>query len=117
MAAVTLDAFLVATSSADDEMNQFHAMLQTKYNIKRLWFPESYLNWTITRAEDNSINISQPAPIKALLEQTKLQDTRTKPKPLPPEPDFDDNFDTPPLDEKGIKEYQDILGSHRYLAD
>lgn len=116
MTAVTLDYFMVATSD-DDAMERFNSMLQSKYKIKRMGFPTTFLNWTITRGDEDTIHISQPAPIKALLEQTKMQDCRPKPTHLPPKPDFDEDFESSALDKQQTKEYQAILASLRYLSD
>lgn len=107
---------MVATSD-DKSMEQFNTMIQSKYKTKRLGFPKTYLNWTITRGTDNSIHISKPAPIKALLEQIKMQESRPKPTPLAPKPNFDEDFESTALDSTAVKEYQAILGSLRYLAD
>lgn len=46
-----------------------------------------------------------------------MEDAKPKPTPLPPKPDFDENFESPSLDAEMTKEYQVKIGSLRYMAD
>lgn len=48
MSTVTLDGFLVAASDKK-EIGLLNSILQSKYKTKRLGFPTTYLNWSITR--------------------------------------------------------------------
>jgi len=114
MTAVTLDDFLVVASHPD-QMEAFNSMLTSKYKIKRLYKPSSYLNWNVQHYPDGSIHISQPQPIQALLDKYQMNDANIRSTPLPHKANFD--LTTTPLPPHQRKEYESIIGSLRYLAD
>lgn len=66
IAAVTMNDFLVLSTS-DKVLCQFKRLLSTKYRIKNLGHPTSYLGWTIPHHDRGSIHASQPAIISKSL--------------------------------------------------
>ena len=112
---ISMDDFLpVATNR--HMIDKLYTVLRTKYKVKRLGQPDTYLNWTIQYRKEG-IHISQPQHIDsvvAMLAQHQSNPQRT--------PYLDGvKVDPPTTDETTREDIADIYGSAvgeiRYIAD
>ena len=114
---LNIDDFLVAANHWKLIHELFNALKQ-KYNIKRLGFPTKYLGWTITRAINGDIRITQPEYVSTVLDTLGLAGANPRSTPCnhgqdvgPPTP-----ADTL-MDDDHAEKYRKAVGELRWLAD
>ena len=115
LVAVTIDDFL-ACASTPQLLTKLYSALSTKYNIKLLGRPTSYLNWKIEHLP-SGIKISQPHIVHSVIAKTQM----TNAKPLSNL--YSDGIDMSPpstsetIDETIATTFRETVGELRYLTD
>lgn len=110
-----MDDFLAAASNTNLN-DEFHHVLKTKYNVKRLGIPTSYLNCTI-KYTPQGIHVSQLQHIQQVAKYLKLEEATPKSIPYTE----GESIDPPTPDEQQDKTittpFRAALGEIRYIAD
>ena len=110
-----MDDFLVIASNPT-LITDLYDHLATKYTIKRLGEPQTYLNWKVSVQTDRSIHISQPHAIRHILRKTNMQNCNPKTTPIPENINHDAE-PAHPLEEHMAIVFRQTVGDIRYVAD
>ena len=113
-----MDDFTV-TATTQALLDEFANVLTTAYTIKRLGEPHALLGWTVQRTANGALHISQPTATACILRKAEMHVANGKPTP------YQDGVrlhgptdqDEPLSNHSQLKEYQQILGDLRYIAD
>lgn len=71
----------------------------------------------MTGTECGGYHLSQPSSTVATLKRHRLENARSRNKPLPHKPDMKEEYRSPNLEIKTAVEYHQTIGECRYLAD
>ena len=116
LVAVSMDDFLV-TASNQKLITDLYNHLATKYTIKRLGEPQTYLNWKVVVRPDRSIHISQPHAIRHILQKTNMQNCNPKTTPIPEKINNMDAETAHLLEQHMATIFRQTIGDIRYVAD
>lgn len=107
----------IVTGTNQHNIDRYHHLLSSKYETKRLGRPTKYLGWHFTHFKNGNIGISQPLLIDKLVDSMGMTADTSSPTPYvsnmnlhPPLPD------EPPAP-ISPKQYAEMVGYIRYLAD
>ena len=113
---LSMDDFLVASPDRT-RIDEFHELLKSKYNVKELGNPTSYLGWNVTHAPNGAVHIFQSSFVHTVLERHQMTGCRPTKSPLPYRANLAVPEGTPTLPDERAQEFRSIIGDLRYLAD
>lgn len=113
---ITIDDFLVTAPTTVDIQN-FHTHLASKYKVKHLGKPTSFLGWSIEYDSNGDIHIYQPHLISKVVNKMNMQNANPRSTPLPHKHNYDEQFQDTKLNDADKQLYISCIGDLRYLAD
>lgn len=91
LATATIDNFLIMLATTN-HLGTFQQVLESKYKVKNLGPPATYLVWTIHRCDLGQIQASQPTLVAKTLGNAGLSEPNPRPSPLPKIPERHPSF-------------------------